>query len=90
MILELLLDLIYGLFNVLTAGLSIAAAPLEMQLYTVRIAEAFLTGVSFLANFVDIGYLMILFGFIIVVDSALLVYHFVMWIIRKIPLIGIS
>lgn len=48
------------------------------------------TGAGILANYTPLGYFMILFGVILAIDAGLVIYHFVMWIIRKIPMVGIS
>lgn len=47
-------------------------------------------GASILANYTPLPYLMTLFGIILVIDAAILVYKLVMWVIRKIPTLGMS
>lgn len=43
------------------------------------------TGIALVANYVDVEYLLTLFAIIMAVDGGILVYKFIMWIIRKIP-----
>lgn len=47
-------------------------------------------GAGILANYTDLGYLLTLFGVIIAIDVGIKIYHFVMWVIRKIPMAGMS
>lgn len=44
------------------------------------------SGVGILANYTDIEYLLILLGILITIDIGIAVYHFVMWVIRKLPI----
>lgn len=47
-------------------------------------------GAGILANYVHLPYLMTLFTIILAVDGAILIYHLVMWILKKIPVLGIE
>ena len=90
MIIELLLDALYGIFSILTLPINIPQMPPE-ALTTLSSFFSYLeTGASLLANYTHFGYLMTLFGVIIAVDIGIKLYHFVMWVIRKIPMVSIS
>lgn len=43
------------------------------------------TGIALVANYVDIEYLLVLFGVVMAVDGGVLIYKLIMWIIRKVP-----
>lgn len=52
--------------------------------------SAVYTGMGILNNYVDIAYIFSLFGVIVVIEGAHVTYKFVMWVLRKIPMAGIS
>lgn len=90
MIIELLLDALYSVFKVLTTPINIPQMPMETEQYIAQFFDYLEMGAGILANYSPFGYLMVLFGVLIAVDIGIMLYHFVMWIIRKIPLAGIS
>lgn len=47
-------------------------------------------GLCVLGNYVDLSYVIFLFIVIAVIDLTLVTLKFVIWILRKIPLLGIS
>ena len=58
--------------------------------YLDTLFDYLVTGASLLANYTPLSYMLILVGVIISVDVALYVYKFVMWILRKIPMLSIE
>lgn len=90
MIIEMLLDVIYNLFSLLTSHINIPSLPAEVEGYLITFFDYLEVGAGILANYSHFDYLMILFSFIIVVDVAIKVYHFVMWILKKIPVAGVE
>lgn len=90
MIIELLLDVLYNVFKLLTTPINIPPMPEEALDYINQFFDYLTMGAGILANYTPFGYLMILLGVIIAVDIGILLYHFVMWIIRKIPMAGMS
>ena len=89
MILELVMTVMYNVFDFLT--------PFEIpSLPTAAIDSITLfgyyvgVGATVLGTYVDLYYLCILLGVILAVDIGISVYHFVMWVIRKIPFTGVS
>lgn len=90
MIIELLLDCIYGLFSLLTAVIKIPQMPTEATTYITQFFDYLEAGAGILANYTPLGYIMILFGVVLAVDVGIKLYHFVMWILKKIPMLGIS
>lgn len=90
MIIEMLLDMLYGLFSLLTAAIKIPQMPDEATSYITQFFDYLEAGAGILANYTPFAYIMILFGVILAVDIGIKLYHFVMWILRKIPMIGVS
>ena len=90
MIVKALLDLVYFLFELFTAPISIPPMPEGVSEVISSTLEYIQTGLALLGNWTDLGYLLVLFGLVIVIDSGIHIYNFVMWILRKIPVAGIS
>lgn len=90
MIIEALMNVIYTLFEVLTSPISIPSLPEGIHGVIDVALDYIAVGLSLLINYTDLGYLLTLFGLVIAVDAGLLLYKLVMWIIRKIPMLGIE
>ena len=90
MIIEMLLDALYGVFKLLTTPINIPSLPDNVQSFLNQAFEYISAGVGILANYTDFGYLVTLLGIIIGIDVGIALYHFVMWVIRKIPMAGMS
>ena len=90
MIIEALMQVVYRLFAILTSNINIPPLPEGISDIMSEVLGYLETGMGLLANYTDLGYLVVLFGVIIAVDVGVLLYKLVMWIIRKIPMVGIS
>lgn len=90
MIVLALMDVIYLLFELLTMPISIPGLPEGVSDVISGALDYISVGIALLANYCDIGYLVTLFGVILAVDAGMLIYKFVMWIVKKIPMAGIS
>lgn len=90
MIIEALMQVVYRLFAILTSSINIPPLPEGISDIMSEVLGYLETGMALLANYTDLGYLLVLFGVIIAVDVGVLLYKLVMWIIRKIPMVGIS
>lgn len=90
MIIEALMQVVYRLFAILTSNINIPPLPEGISDIMSEVLGYLETGMALLANYTDLGYLLVLFGVIIAVDVGVLLYKLVMWIIRKIPMVGIS
>lgn len=90
MIVKMLLDLLYSVFSLLTSPISIPPMPEQAMSYINDFFSYLTMGAGILANYTPFAYLMILLGVIISVDIGIMLYHFVMWIIKKIPMAGVS
>ncbi len=90
MLVESLFNLVYLLFNALTVVIEIPAMPLKVTEVLGVLVEYVSTGIAILGNYLDMSYLLVLFTAIAVVDTAVVSYKIIMWILRKIPILGIS
>lgn len=89
MIIEMLMSLLYNLLD-LVMVIEIPALPESVMGYVNTLFDYMSAGASILANYTPLGYLLTLFGVLVAVDGGIMVYHFVMWVIRKIPVLGVS
>ncbi len=89
MIIELLLGLIYRLLDILLI-FEIPPLPTEASTYINTLFNHLVSGASILANYTPLSYLLTLFGIIVAVDVGINIYKFVMWIIKKIPFLGVE
>lgn len=90
MIIGLLLELIYALFYALTAAISIGSAPVQLGETLAAATQYMFFGLTFLNNYVDVPYMLTLFGIVLAMDAAFGIYDFVMWVLKKIPMVGIE
>lgn len=89
MIITGLLNLIHLILNA-TLTFSIPKLPEQALEYINTIFDYMVGATGIVANYTPLSYLLVLFGVILAVDVALLLYHFIMWILRKIPMLGIE
>lgn len=90
MILELLLSALFNVFKLLTTPINIPPLPDNVNSFLSQAFEYISAGVGIVANYTDFEYLLILLGVIVAIDVGVAIYHFVMWVIRKIPMLGMS
>ena len=90
MIVEGLLYLVYGLFALLTSPISIPRFDEAWYFVFFNILEYLNTGLQLLSCYVNLDFMLILFGVVVSVDVGVMLYKFVMWVLRKIPMLGIS
>lgn len=89
MILEAIMNAIYNVLDTLLV-LNIPKLPPEVTGYIDTFFSYMEAGAGILANYTPLSYLLLLFGVLLAVDAGILVYHLVMWVIRKIPMLGMS
>lgn len=90
MIIKALIDIIYNVFSLLTTPINIPSMPEGVQDALNSFLEWMTVGLQLLANYTHLGYLVSLFGIVIAVDLGITIYKLVMWVLRKIPVIGVS
>lgn len=90
MIVELIFDLIYAVLSVLTLALKMPAMPVKVVEIIATAMDYITSGLAIVSAYVDMSYLLTLFGIIAVIDFVIVAYHIIMWILRKIPILGIE
>lgn len=90
MIIEMLLSALFNVFKLLTTPINIPPLPDSVQGYLDTAMQYVSAGAGVLANYTHLSYLLILLGVIVAIDVGVAVYHFVMWVIRKIPMLSMS
>lgn len=90
MIIKGLLDLFYQFVSLLTKPINIPQLSDDIINTFNTFTDYLVNGVHILANYTHIRYLMGLLGIIIAVDIGVALYEFVIFILKKIPFIGIS
>lgn len=90
MIIELLLDCIYGIFYLLTMPINIPSLSDEVAQYFDTFLGYLTSGVSILDIFSHSTYLLTLLGIVVAIDIGVKLYQFVMWILKKIPMLSVS
>lgn len=90
MIVQLLLDLVYGLVNLLTLPIDIPNLPSNVSTVFQTITQYISAGLGILSCYTHLPYLLTLLGIVLAVDIGVHLYHFVMFVLRKIPILGIK
>lgn len=85
----MMLTVIKNVLNVLLV-FKIPQLPTETMSYIDNLFSYLETGASILANYTPLSYLLVMFGVLLAVDTGILLYHFVMWVIKKIPFLGME
>lgn len=89
MIIEALLSAIYNIMDFMLF-FNIPKLPEQVEPYIDTMFDYLVAGAGILANYTPLDYLLILFSVLLAVDAAILIYHFVMWILKKIPMLSMS
>lgn len=90
MIIQALINLVITVFGILTAPISIPNMPQAVKDILSTALEYMATGMKIVGNFVDMPTLLLLFSIILAVDVGMFLFKFIMWVIKKIPFLGIS
>lgn len=90
MIIMGLMELVYSLFSLLTSPINIPSLPDSIGAVAEMLLGAISTGLGLLACYCHLDYLLSLWAVLIAVDLGLYLYKFVMWILKKIPMLGVS
>lgn len=90
MLIEGILAVIYNVFSVLTMPINIPSMPANVEAVMGEFLQWLQVGLQIVATFTHEGYLLVLFGIVVAVDVGVMLYKFVMWVLKKIPLLGIE
>lgn len=89
MIIEALLNLVVALIGVLLLPLKLASLPATVITTVEAVIAYFLDGMAIIGAYTHLGYLLSLFSVVILIDTVMLTYKVIMWILRKIPFLNI-
>ena len=90
MIVKLLLNILYSIFSVLTLPLEFPSMPVKVVEIFATVLDYITSGIAMLGTYIDMGYLLSLFSIIVIIDFNILAYRIIMWILKKIPVLGIQ
>ena len=90
MIIEAVINVLYSVFALLTKPINIEKLPESVSNALQSALEYISAGFGIVGQFCHLSYLTVLFGLIIAVDAGVLIYKIVMWVIKKIPFLGIE
>lgn len=90
MIIEKLLDLLSVLLEKILGVFDIPELPPEVDQVVSTFVEYLTTGIAILQNYTHMDYLLTLFGIVVAFEVCVAAYHGIMWVLRKIPMFGIS
>lgn len=90
MLIALLMDLVYGFVYILTSLIDIPDLPPQIESTLTSMFDYIKSGYDILANFFDLEYLFTLFTIVIAIDVGIHIYHFMMFIIKKIPFFSVQ
>lgn len=89
--------LIEAVFGVIAWILDLLLLPMDIQelpetFYTVlgTLIAKLIRGATIISNYIHGTYIVALLGFVVAFDTAILVYHVILYILRKIPFINIK
>ena len=90
MIVNALMTLLLSVFGVLTLPIDIPSMPDSVKEVLAIALDYITSGMAIVANFTNFGYLVTLFTLVLIADAGIMVYKVVMWVLRKIPVLGIE
>lgn len=89
MIIKALLEIVTWLMDTLII-FEIPSLPEEIHGYLEIASEYLVVGGGIFANYAPIEFVVSLYSIILAVDAGILIYHLVMWIIKKVPFLGMQ
>lgn len=90
MIIESLMNLLSWLLNLLLTSIDIPDLPNSVATVIAQGVQYMGMGLGIFAAFTHYQFIMALLAITIIIDAAMLVYKFVVWLIRKIPMAGME
>ena len=90
MIIKLLFEAVLLLFEVVLGPIQFPSLPDGVVDYFMEFTQYVNTALGILAVYVDLEYLLSLFVAVAAIDGCVILYKIVMWILRKIPMLGMS
>lgn len=89
MIIEMIMTALKNVLNLLLV-FKIPELPSGVMGYIDTFFDYLVSACGIVANYLPFSYCLTLFGVLLAVDGGIMIYHFVMWIIKKIPMLSMS
>lgn len=90
MIIKGLLELIFSLLKIVFSPVSLPKLPSSVNYYLNQFIEWILGGYNLLCSFIDMNTAKVLIPIVIVIANLDRIWSFIMFILRKIPFIGVE
>lgn len=90
MIIEAIFNLLFSLFEFVFGGISLPSLPSEAQAIIDTTIEYMTSMAGIVGLFIDWDYVIILIPFLIAIINFERIWDFIMFILRKIPFLGIE
>ena len=90
MLIEGLLSLIGWLLGLLLTPIDIPDLPPEVHAAIQWAMSKLVDGLGIFAAFTHFSFIMALFAIVVIIEAAFLIYKFVLWVIKKIPMASIE
>ena len=89
MLIEALMGLVLHIINFLLLPMEIEDLPETFYTVLGTLVAKLVRGATIVGTYIHGTYIVALLGFVVAFDAAIVAYHLVMWIIRKIPFLNI-
>lgn len=83
------MNLLLSVLSVLFLPFKIASLPAEVSSWFLVFLGYLADGVAIVAAYTDFAFLMVLVGIAVTISGIVSAYHILMWILKKIPFLGI-
>lgn len=90
MIIEGLLTLFQRIIGLLLTPINIPSLPEGVQTVMQSVGTYITQGLGLIGAFVHLPFLLSLFAIVVIIDAAMLIYKFIVWVLRKIPMAGME
>ena len=90
MILSAIFDMVFGLVKVLFGWINLPQTPEKVASALDYLCECIGDGIGFIGLVIDLDFIKVVIPIVLVISNFDKVYHFTVWILRKIPFLGIK
>lgn len=90
MIINAVLHVVLWIVSLILSAIDVFSLPEQVLAVVAEFVSVLIRGAQIVAAYTHFSYLLVLLGIIIAVNSIMLVYKIILWIVRKIPFVHIS
>lgn len=90
MLIEIILNFILLVFRVAFATIQIENLPSDIQMVLATLTAYLIDGGRVICAYIHVPYILALLTFVIAMNAVMNGYRFLMWVLRKIPFLGID